>query len=228
MTGENLFSEVGGQLVEKVFSGILWFGIGFIIFAAIGGVMWYFVFYQRKFDIKVKIISERAGDKTSIIFDKAAILTDRKSKIKYFRLWGLRKDLPVPSFNVLQLSGKGDYLELYRRGEDELYFLSPSTVSKTKVIKENGKVYGIAEQESIRMDIDLNYWAAKRRADNKSMFDMDSLLMKLLPYMPAVFTGVLMMFILYILLDHLPGILAQIQELYRLQVNVCKAGVVAG
>jgi len=228
MAADNIIGEVGGKLVEKVFSGILWFGIATIIILVVGSLMWYYLFYQKKFDIKVKIISERAGDRTSVIFDKAAILIDRKSKIKYFRLWNLKKDLPVPRFNVLQLSGKGDYLELYRKGEDELYFLNPSVVSKTKVIKEDGKEYGIAEQESIRMDIDLNYWAAKRRANNKSMFDMESMLMKLLPYLPAVFTGVLMMFILYILLDHLPGILAQIQELYRLQANVCQAGVVAG
>jgi len=157
MATTNLIGEVGGQLVERIFSGILWFGIAFILIAVVGGLMWYFLIYQRKFDIKVKIISERAGDRTSIIFDKAAILIDRKSKIKYFRLWSLKKDLPVPRFNVLQLSGKGDYLELYRKGEDELYFLNPSSVSKTKVIKEDGKEYGLAEQESIRMDIDLNY-----------------------------------------------------------------------
>jgi len=60
------------------------------------------------------------------------------------------------------------------------------------------------------------------------MFDMDSMLMKLLPYIPAAIVSVICIFILYILLDHLPGILSQLQELYRLQANVCQAGVITG
>ena len=228
METQNLLGEIGGKFVEKLFSGIIWLAIGIIIAGIVGGLVWYFIIYKRKFDIHVKVTSERAGDKSKIIFDKAAIIEDRKTKTKFFKLWKLRKELPVPKFNVLQISDEGDYIELYRTGEDKIYFLPPSTISKTKIVKEDGRIYGIAEQESIKMDIDLDYWAAKRKLDNKTMFDMDSLFMKLLPYMPAIFSGVLMMFILYILLDHLPGILSQLQELYKLQTNVCKAAVVTG
>jgi len=224
----NMFNEIAGNLVERLFSGIVWFGIGFIILSIVFGFLYYFVIYRRKFDIRVKVVSDRAEDKANVFFDRAAILVDRKTNVKFFRLWSLRKELPVPRFNVLQNSNKGDYIELYRKGEDELYFLPPAKISKLKVVKEDGKEHGIAEQESMRMDIDLDYWAAKRKSDNKKMFNMESPLMKLLPYLPAVFTGVLMMFILYILLDHLPGILSQLQQLYEAQNSICNAATITG
>lgn len=228
MADTSLFQEVGGNLLQKVFSGLIWFGLAFIFIGVIGFLMYWFIFYRRRFDIDVKIKSDRADDKENIIFDKAAILTERKSGVKYFKLWDLKKELPIPRYNVLQRSNKGDFLELYRKGENEIYFCNPSKISKTKVMKEDGNLYGIAEQESIRMDIDLDYWQAKRKKDNKSMFDNESVLMKLLPYLPAAMISVIMIFVLYILLDHLPGILSQLQELYKLQANVCKAEVVTG
>ena len=53
----NIITEVGSQLVGKIFGGILWFGIGFIIFSVAGFCMWWFLVYQKKFSIKVKVIS---------------------------------------------------------------------------------------------------------------------------------------------------------------------------
>jgi len=47
------------------------------------------------------------------------------------------------------------------------------------------------------------------------MFDVDSLLMKILPYIPHIMGGVILIFILYILMDSLPGILSELSKLTK-------------
>ena len=141
----NLFNEVGAGLADKLFSGILWFGIGIIIIAVLGFVMWYFLFYKKKFDIKVKLISERAGGEISELFDKAAILKDRKEGTPYLRVWGLKRDFVVPKYDVMRKVYDGrssiDYIEIYRKGENEFYFLLPPTIDNKQIIKADGKAY---------------------------------------------------------------------------------------
>lgn len=215
MVDTGIFQEVGGQLVEQIFSGIIWFGVGIIILAVLLGVIYFFFIYKRKFDIVVKIISERAGDRNRIIFDRAAILIDRKTKTKFFRIWGLKVDLPIPKFNILQVSNHGDFLEIYRTAEDSFFYLTPAKVDKTNIIRADGKSYAIHTQEHKQIDTDINYWNIKRKDMNKKMFDTESILMKILPYIGVLLGGVIMIFILYILLDHLPGILSELRELTK-------------
>ncbi len=211
----SIMSTVGGQVTEKIFSGILWFGIAILIIGIVGFLGWFFLVHKRRFNILVKVTSERANDKNRIIFDKAAILVDRKDKSKYFRLWDLKLDLPSPKFNVLQSASSGDYLELYRTSEDTIYYLTPSVVDKTKIIKGDGKIYSLASQRNRQIDPDMAFWGIRRMMENKSMFDTESILMKLLPFLPQILGGMFMIFILYIFLDHLPGILSQIATLSK-------------
>jgi len=228
MADVNMFQEVGGKFVETIFSGIIWFGLLFIAVAVVGGLMYFFLIYKKKFDITVKIISERAGDKDRIIFDKAAILKDRKSQTPYFRIWGLKLDLTAPKFNVLQTTNRGDYLELYRVSETDIYFLTPTQIDKTKILKADGKIYTIAEQSNKLIDTDISFWSTKRKSMNTKMFDTESLLMKVLPYIPHIMGGVIMIFILYMLLDHLPGILSELRELTKELRSLKGADVVYG
>lgn len=213
MVDTNVFGEVAGQFTQRIFSGLLWFGIALIIILVLGGVMWYFFIYKRKFDITTKIISERAEDKDSIIFDRAAILVDRKTRTKYFKLWSLGIELPVPPFNILQRTNKRDYLELRRTAEDKIYFLLPPKISKQYIVKADGKIYPISSQEMKMMDPDISYWQVKRKTQNKGMFDPEKMWMKILPYVPFIMAGAITIFILYILMSYLPSILAQLQQL---------------
>ena len=146
----DLVGQVAGQLGGKMFSSILWLGTALIVGLFVVGLMYYFLIYRRKFDIRVKVISERAGDKNKVFFDKAAIITERQSKTKFFRIWGLKVDLPVPKFNVIQSVGEGrgvvDYLELYRKSEEDFYFLTPSKISGTQIIKADGKLHYTPER----------------------------------------------------------------------------------
>lgn len=205
--------EIGSQFVQRLFSGIIWFTIGMIIFAVLAFLMWWFLVYKKKFNIRAKITSERAGDRNSIIFDQAAIIIDNKDGTKFFRLWDLKLDLPAPKFNVLQSTSHGDYIELYRTSENRIYFLTPSIIDKMKIIKADGKIYPIASQVNRQIDPDMDFWAARRMKENKTLFDTDSIFMKLIPYIPAIMGGMITIFVLYILLDHLPAILAQLTKL---------------
>jgi len=209
---DNPFGEMGGALFGKIFSGIIWFGLAVIVIGVIFGVMWYFIIYRRKFDIKVKVISDRAGD-PAIYFDSAAILYDKKDKNKYFRFWGERTDLPVPPFKVLQKLRRGDYLEVWRKSEDEFVFLTPPRINKMKVLRADGKLYPIAQTEQKQVEGDIAYWNIKRKEKNKRLFDTESILMKLLPYIPHIIGGVITIFVLYILMDSLPEVLRALTDL---------------
>jgi len=224
----DIVGTVGGKLVEKIFSGLLWFGIAIIFIGIIGFLGWWFLIYKKKFNITVKITSERAKDRNRIIFDKAAILRDRTDRSMFFRIWGMKLDLPAPKFNVLQSTSEGDYLELYRTSENRIYYLTPSIIDKKKIIQADGKVYAIASQKNLQMNPDMDFWAARRVLENKKFFDTESIFMKLLPYIAAILGGVITIFILYILLDHLPGILSQLTELVREMKSLKGADVTTG
>lgn len=209
----DVFGAVAGGIANRIFSGILWFGIAIIIILVIGFLMWFFFIYRRKFDIKVKIKSERAEDNYSIIIDKAAILVEFRTKLPYFRVWGLKRDFPVPKYKVLQKTSEGDLLEILRKGEDEFYFLTPPKIVKEYIIKSDGKRYPMAEQSQIMIDPEIAFWMNKRKDSNKKMFDTEKIWMKILPFIPHIISGVLVIFILWILMDSLPEILGQLRQL---------------
>jgi len=214
---DNLISSVGSNLVSKVFSGVLYFGIAIILIIIVSFCIWYFLIYKKKFDIRIKLLSERANGEVSEIFDKAAILKDRVEGTPYLRVWGLKRDFIVPKYNVMRKIYDGrntvDYLEIYRKGENEFYFLLPPIINKTKIIKADGKIQLLAEQTQLMMDPEMAFWATKRKTLNKKMINTETLLFKLLPYVGILLGGMIMIFILYILLDHLPGILSELRKL---------------
>jgi len=211
----SVINEVGSQFVERAFSGILWMGIAFLIIGVLGFLMYWFLIYKRKFNIKVKIISERANDKNRIIFDYAAILKDRNDGSHYFKLWNLGLELPSPRFNVLQSAGKFDYLELYRTSENTIYFLSPPSIDKKKAIGVDGTNYLIASQTSKQINPDMEFWAIKRKGMNKKMFDPEKIWMKILMFLPQMMVATISIFVLYILMSYLPDVLSSLSELAK-------------
>jgi len=224
----NLFEEIGSQLFSRIFSSILWFGLGAIIFGVVAFLMYYFLVYKKRFDIKVKIRSNRSEDAYSIIFDKAAILTDRKDQTKFFRVWGLKKDFPVPSYRLMQKTNEGDYLEIYRKSENEFYFLLPAKIEKSYLFKSDGKKYPIALQRQIMLDPDMAYWISHRDEKRGKMFSTEHWAMKLMPYIPHLIGGVLTIFMLYILLDNMPQLLKELKGLAEIMQNMQRAEVVTG
>jgi len=213
MAATDGIQEIGGNVVAGIFNSILIFGIVFILLCAIGFIMWWVLVYKKKFNIRVKIISARAGDKNKILFDQAAILRSRKDQSHFFRLWSTKIDLPAPNFNVLQSTNKGDYIEVYRTSENTIYYLTPPQIDKTYVIRGDGKKYFIASQKTMQLNQDMEFWNVKRKSLNKKMFDTEKLWMKILPFIPHIIGGVVTIFVLYILMSYLPEVLAQLTAL---------------
>ena len=220
--------EVGSQFISKIFGGILIFGLVAIVVGVLIGLIWYFVIYKKKFNISVKVISERAEDKCNLFFDKAAILKSRKTGETYLRLWETKVELLAPKYNIFQVTDKGDYFELYRTAEGMFYYLTPSKISKKYIIRTDGKVHLMANQTNISIDQDMEFWKAKRKTANKGMFSTESVWMKLLPYIPAILGGMITIFILYILMSHLPAILSQLTELAKTLNEQSRAIVTTG
>ena len=208
-------AEVGSRLISKIFGGLLWFGLAIIVFGVLGYLMWYFLIYKKKFDIEVKITSERAEDKSSIYFDKAALLIDKSSGGRYLRLWKTKAELPAPKFNIFQTVGTKDYLELYRTADNIFYYLTPTKIDRRYVIRSDGKIYPMAGQVNRMIDPEMDFWATKRKKSNKGMFAPDSILTKILLYLPFILSLAISIFIIYVLMSNLPAVLSELGSLVR-------------
>ena len=226
MATGDLVGEVGNQLVNRVLGSIIYVIIALVVIGLIGGLVWYRVAYRKKFDIKIFIKSERAGERRAILEDWGAILLDRKTNTKFLRLLDLRVDLPVPPYNAMQKTDKGDLIEIWRKSEDEFIYLLPSTINKTHFIRQDGTVYTLADREQKQLEGDIAYWNVKRKEKNKNMFSQDSMFMKILPFIPQILGGVITIFILYVLMDKLPNILGQMTELAKQMKQACVAQAV--
>lgn len=210
----NPMGIVGGELVGKILSSVIWIIGIFIIGGLVLGIFLY-VRYRRQFDIQIKIQSERAEDKFSVIFDRGAILTDKKTKVKYLKLFNQKVELEIPPFNILQTSNKGDYVEIWRKSELEYYFLTPPKISKTEMIKKDGKLYPMANVEQVHLTSDMLEWLINRIEKHKNIFDTEHWLMKIIPYIPQIIGGILIIFTLYVLFDSLPAVLSALTELTK-------------
>lgn len=223
----NPFSAMSGEIINTIFSGVIYFIAAIVIGGGILGIFIY-IKWRKQYDIEVKIKSTRAEDKHSVIFDRAAIIRDRKDGTKYFRLLGQKVELPVPPYNVLQTSSKGDFLELWRKSETEYIYCTSPTISKKYYVRQDGKLYPMADVKQHQVEGDVDYWRVKRKETNKQLFDVESLWMKLLPYVPQILGGVLIIFVLYILFDSLPQTLAALTELTKELTSLKGAELKAG
>lgn len=204
--------DIGAQISSKLVGGAVWIVIVFIVGGGLAILMYYFLIYKRKFDINVIIRSQRADNRTERIEDKAAILTDRKTKQRYFKLWNFKIEMPVPKFEVLESSRGVDYLNLYQKGDEEFYFLKPPKINKTFIQKTDGEWIPWAEHEHKVMDAEVAYWNVKKKQDNKDMFSRDKLWVKALELAPQVLSIIALIFILWIFLDKLPSVLNSLQQ----------------
>lgn len=202
--GEQL-QGITGNIFGSIFNVTIMAVLGLIVLGMVGALMYYFFIYKKKFDIQVKIISDRANE-PHIVFDKAGILYDRKNKTNYFKLWKLKKELETPPFNILQKTNKGDFIELYRTGENQFVFLTRPKIDKEWIVKANGKKFPMAKMIHKQIESDF-YWQLKRSQEDKSWISPDSFLSKIIQMLPILIPGVLMIVIFLFFLNALPEIL---------------------
>ena len=226
MADNNAVLEAGSRLLGPIFSGGMWAIVLIVIVAVVGGTMYYFFGYRRKFNILVKVISDRASDPRTY-FDYAAILHDRKKDTKYIKLLSTKVELPVPSFKIMEATNKGDYLELWRKSQDEFVFLTKPKIDTEKIIRADGRMYPISKPLQRQMESDI-YWMTKRREDNQKLLSSEALWAKLLAWAPQIIGGVIVMLMLWITLSKLPGLIDQLITLTKEIQSLKGATVVTG
>lgn len=204
-------NEIVSTWGSNLVSGSAWVIIGLAVFFGVLGLMYYVFFYRKRFNIFVKINSQRAGD-AKTIWDYAAILT--KNKKKYFKLLKMGIEIEVPPFKVMQATNKGDYLELWRKSEDEFVFISPARLDKEWVVRADGKSYPMGQTKQRHFESDLE-WIARRREETKKILDPETIWMKLLEFAPQIVSSVFLFIILWIFMEKLPPLISQLTELAK-------------
>lgn len=221
----NPLAEVGSSLFGNLFGGAMWIVLLLILIGIIGSALWYFLVYRKKFDMLVKITSERSSD-PKIFFDKGAILTDRKTKEKFFRLLSSKVDLPAPPFKIVENTNRGDYLEIRRTSEEGFSFLTQPRIEKDRIIKSNGRIYPVSNQKQTPLETDIS-WVIKRKEQNRKLIKPESFLLKLLEWTPQLVSGFFMLIILWIFMNKLPGLIDALTELAQ-SLSSTKAAVTVG
>ncbi len=228
------FTGTASGVFGNVFGWVL-FALGIIVM--MGGVLAvaFWIKYQRSFNILVEIRSERAtpprgaeedeNDYISrinkmignasykIIYDSGALKYDRKDKNWYFRLKKERVDLPTPPFNVLQPSNKGNVLKIWQKSHEEYVYLLPDKIDTENIITPEGKLFKIGQLSTTQVDGDIAYWNVKKKDRMKKLFDTESFLAKLIPYIPSIISGALSLMLIWIVFDKLPPLIEQLTKL---------------
>lgn len=200
------FGNVGKDLIGKLVSGGLIIVGVLILCGIILGVALY-IRHLRKFNIKVEIKSLRGSGTRGepiykIVNDVGGFIDNKKDQTRWFRLRGERVDLPSPPLEALQLDSKGvNHLKIFQKSDTEYFYLLPDKIDM-KVLIRNGVEVPIAELEMKVAEGDVVYWGQLRKRDNKKMFDMESMLMKLLPYIVPMLMFMLVIFLTYMITDH--------------------------
>lgn len=201
------FGDLGtltNGLIGKLFSGAFIVFLLLIMMVIIVGAALY-IRHWRQYNIFVEIKSRRSSGTNQIesyklIYDKGALIYDNKDKIWYFRLYDHKIDLPVPPYEVLQNSTKGNVLKLLQKSQDEFTFLLPDRIDRTKIVRIDGKEYDAAIVVEKQVEGDVAFWNQLRKEKNKQLFDPEGTLMKLLPYIIPVLMFMLVIFISWILI----------------------------
>lgn len=230
--------EAAGNIIGNILTGIWGVILALVIGGAILGTFWY-VRWLKKFNIQVEIQSSRSGgvvpkeleDQMSgdeyvsyvekalktgayrLIFDKAALMRDKKDRTLYFRIKDEKVDLSVPNFDVLQPSNKGMVLKIWQKSALEYFFLLPGKINKEFIIRSDGKKTPIAEVEQYQLEGDDISWMIDRMKRNQNWLSPEHWAMKLLQYLPSIINMVLALFIVWIVLDKIPILVTKLTEL---------------
>ena len=218
-----VFEDIGGDLFAQLTSSVLIFTIGLLVLGAMGGLVWYRYIYVRKFDIVVKVTSQRSEGGNHLFFDKAAILYDKKTKTEYLRFWSMKAELPVPNFNIFQKTDKGDYLEVLRTTTNHIVFLTAPKFEKAYLLNMDGKKIMFIDQQVVQIDPSTDYWNVKRKDQNRKNFITSTLLQQIMPHIPIIIASAFILIILTVILNSLPQLQQLISELTKLTTELAES-----
>jgi hypothetical protein len=202
---EQVTGQISGVL-GNLFSGsvtvLFWIFLIVIIMGGVGGIIWYFWVYRRKFDIEVKIFSQRHGEDREF-YDKGAVLFDREANTRYLRLLETKIDLELPKFNVFRKTNRGDYLELRRTGERTFNFLTPPKIDSEYYVNSEGKKFNFAKAKQRVIESDIT-WILNRERKNKNIITPEGVLKVLLEHLPHVMTVIFFIFAMWMIFRYAP------------------------
>lgn len=197
--------NLGQELLDKVVSGGLMV-VGIIFLAAVIFGVGFYVRWLRQFNVRVEIKSLRGSGTLGepiykIVNDVGGFIHNKKDNTDWFRLRGQKVDLPSPPLEALQLDSNGkNHLKIYQRSDQEYYYLLPDQIDMKTIIR-GGKEIPVAQAGMKIVEGDVAYWGQLRKRDNKNLFDMESMFMKLLPYIVPVLMFMLVIFMTYMITD---------------------------
>lgn len=229
------FAAVGNSLFANAISGTFII-LGLLIFAAVIIGVAFYVRWIRQFNIFVEILSSRSAGVSGLathklIYDKAAIIYEKKDKCWYFRILKMKVDLPVPPFDVLQNSTRGNVLKLWQKSNEEFIFMLPDILDQQFIRTYDGKVIPLATLKIKQVEGDVAYWNQLRKRQHRKLFDTESLLMKILPYLIPVLMFMLVIFLTWIVLSKfeiLRDVANSLQETAKIIRGTTTASVTTG
>jgi len=196
---------VGQEFLDKIISGgLIVMGVIFLIVVILG--IGLYIRWLRQFNVRVEIKSLRGSGTMGepiykIVNDVGGFVENKTDKTRWFRLRNQKVDLPSPPLEALELDSTGrNHLKIFQKSDTEYYYLLPDRIDM-KVIMRGGKEVPIAEMSMKIVDGDVAYWGQLRKRDNKKLFDMESMFMKLLPYIVPVLMVMLVIFFTYLITD---------------------------
>ena len=205
-TGAGTFGTLGSALLSKLMTGGIVIIIIIILCIIIVAVALY-VRYLSQFIYDVEIKSLRSSgirdiEGYKILKDKGAFIRNKRDKSVWFRLKGQMVDLPPPPLEAIQLGVKGkNYVKILQKSDEEYYYLLPDKVDMINVLRD-GKEIKIGTETVKVIDGDVAYWNIQRKKSDKKLFDVESLAMKLLPYIIPVLMFMLVIFLTYFITQH--------------------------
>lgn len=203
----NAINGVIGNTTTAAIYGVLII----IILCGLSYTWWYFFRYRKKFDIKVKVISDRVQD-DSVYFDKGAIFYDKKSKMKYLRLYSTKVELEVPPFRIFTKTPEGDYLEINRTSDDQFYYLTPPQIDNKTMVDYGGRPFPISSVKQKQIENDTAF-ILRRKEMNKKLINPEGLLSTLVPFIPHIISGMIMMLMLWVVFSKLPEMIDAMTKL---------------
>lgn len=198
-------AKYGVGLGDKLLFGSLIIFVIVFIFIVIAGIG-FWLRYLKKFNVKVMIKSLRSSGAEGrpiykLVPDKGGVIISRKDKSRWFRLRGEKVDLPLPPLECYEMDYKGvNHLTILQKGNEEYYYMLPGKITDIVIVKD-GKEIRMPEQEMKVIDGDIAYWNQLRKRQDKKIFDIESTLMKLIPYILIGAMLIAVIFYTYIWLD---------------------------
>ena len=197
---------IGGDILNKVMTGGV-VVVGVIILAGIILAIGLYIRYLKQFNVKVEIKSLRGSGTRGepiykLVSDMGGFIHSKKDKSSWFRLRGEKVDLPTPPLETLQLDSHGkNHLKIFQKSDSEYYYLLPDKIDLNSIVRGN-ELIPIAQAGMKVVEGDVAYWGQLRKRDNRKLFDVESLFMKLLPYIVPVLMFMLVIFMTYMITDH--------------------------